>query len=224
MNKHLDAMLAELDSMDSYETKAEAARVMAQISSELALDLKSRMPRIPTHVPRPTKKAEPHVPFLSPPVPFLSPPPVHRAGIPVLAPKKPKRTAAEVAAAAELKTYEKDMKEAEKFAKAEIKAREKAVKDAEKAAKDAEKLAAAEEKALAKAAKDADKAFAAYQKEQAKIAKAYEKARTDAIKASAAPAPKKAAGPAGSKAPTKAVLESEVMRLRTLLASRGIPY
>ena len=219
MNKHLDAMLAELDSMDSYETKAEAAAVMAQISSELALDLKSRMPRIPTHVPRPTKKAEPHVPYLSPPVPFLSPPPVHRAGIPVLATAaaKPKRTAAEVA-------HEKDMKEAEKFAKAEIKAREKAAKDAEKAAKDAEKLAAAEEKALAKAAKDADKAFAAYQKEQAKIAKAYEKARTDAIKASAAPAPKKAAGPAGSKAPTKAVLESEVMRLRTLLASRGIPY
>lgn len=197
MSKHLDAMLAELDSMDSYETKAEAARVMAQVSSELALDLKSRMPRVPT--------GRVEIPKMS----FMSPPPVHRAGIPVLATAaaaKPKRTAAEV-------TYEKAVKAAEKRTVAEGKARE-------KAAKDAEKLAAAEEKALAKAAKDADKAYAAYQKEQAKIAKAYEKARTDAIKASAAPAPKKAA----AKAPTKAVLESEVLRLRTLLASRGIPY
>ena len=185
MSKHLDAMLAELESLDDPETNAEAARVMAQVHSELALDLSSRMPRIPTHIP---KKAEMRVPF-------LSPPPVHRAGIPVLAPaapKKPKRTAAEVA-------YEKAVKEAEKLAKAE-------------------------EKAHAKAAKDAEKAYAAYQKEQAKIAKAFEKARADAIKASTAPPPKKAAAPAGSKAPTKAVLEGEVLRLRTLLASRGIPY
>ena len=208
MSKHLDAMLAELESLDDPETNAEAARVMAQVHSELALDLSSRMPRIPTHIPRPTKKAEPHVPFLSPPVPFLSPPPVHRAGIPVLAPpapKKPKRTAAEVA-------YEKAVKEAEKLAKAE-------------------------EKAHAKAAKDAEKAYAAYQKEQAKIAKTFEKARADALKVSekartealkvsekvAAPA-KAAKAAAKPKAPTKAVLEGEVLRLRTLLASRGIPY
>jgi hypothetical protein len=201
-------MLAELDSLDSYETKAEAARVMAQMSDELALELRSRMPRVPTHIPTI------RIPKAETRVPFLSPPPVHRAGIPVLATavasKKPKRTAAEVA-------YVKGMKEAEKFAKADEKARE-------KAAKDAEKLAAAEEKARTKAAKDAEKAYAAYQKEQVKIAKAYEKARTDAIKASAAPPPKKAAAPAGSKAPTKAVLEAEVLRLRTLLASRGIPY
>jgi hypothetical protein len=196
MSKHLDAMLAELESLDDPETNAEAARVMAQVHSELALDLSSRMPRIPTHIP---KKAETRVPF-------LSPPPVHRAGIPVLAPaapKKPKRTAAEVA-------YEKAVKEAEKLAKAE-------------------------EKARAKAAKDAEKAYAAYQKEQAKIAKAFEKARADALKVSekaraealkvsekVAKAPAKA--PAKVKAPTKAVLEGEVMRLRTLLASRGIPY
>jgi hypothetical protein len=200
MSKHLDAMLAELDSLDSYETKAEAAHVMAQMNSELALELRSRMPRIPTHIPTI------RVPKAEMRVPFLSPPPVHRAGIPVLstASKKPKRTAAEV-------VHEKAMKEAEKLAKAE-------------------------EKALAKASKDAEKAYAAYQKEQAKIAKAFEKARADAlkagdkarekaradaIKASAAPPPKKAATP---KAPTKAVLESEVLRLRTLLASRGIPY
>jgi hypothetical protein len=208
MSKHLDAMLAELDSMDSYETKAEAARVLAQLTEETALDLKSRMPRVPT--------GRVEIPKMS----FMSPPPVHRAGIPVLATAaKPKRTAAEVA-------HEKDMKEAEKFAKAEIKARE-------KAAKDAEKLAAAEEKALAKAAKDADKAYAAYQKEQAKIALAFEKARANALKVSekaradalkvSAPA-KAAKAPAAAKAPTKAVLESEVLRLRTLLASRGIPY
>jgi hypothetical protein len=214
MSKHLDAMLAELDSMDSYETKAEAAHVMAQINSELALDLSSRMPRIPTHIPRPTIR----VPKAETRVPFLSPPPVHRAGIPVLAvaPKKPKRTAAEV-------IHEKAMKEAEKLAKADEKARE-------KAAKDAEKLAAAEEKARAKAAKDAEKAYAAYQKEQVKIAKAFEKAKADALKVSekaraealkAAPAPAKAKKAA---APTKAVLEAEVLRLRTLLASRGIPY
>jgi len=212
MSKHLDAMLAELESLDDYETNAEAARVMAQVHSELALDLSSRMPRVPrgaVHVSRPTIM----VPKAEMRVPFLSPPPVHRAGIPVLAPaapKKPKRTAAEVA-------HEKDMKEAEKFAKADEKARA-------KAAKDAEKLAAAEEKARTKAAKDAEKAYAAYQKEQVKIAKAFEKARADAIKASTAPPPKKAAAPAGSKAPTKAVLEGEVLRLRTLLASRGIPY
>jgi hypothetical protein len=216
MSKHLDAMLAELDSLDSYETKAEAAAVMAQINSEMALDLYSRMPRVPTHIPTI------RVPKAEMRVPFLSPPPVHRAGIPVLATaaaKKPKKTAAEVA-------YVKGMKEAEKFAKAD-----------EKAMKEAEKLAKAEEKARAKAAKDAEKAYAAYQKEQVKIAKAFEKARTDALKASdkarekartealkvSAPA-KKAAAPAGSKAPTKAVLEGEVLRLRTLLASRGIPY
>ena len=204
MSKHLDAMLAELESLDDPETNAEAARVMAQVHSELALDLSSRMPRIPTHVPRPTKKAEPHVPYLSPPVPYLSPPPVHRAGIPVLAPaKKPKRTAAEVA-------HEKAMKEAEKLAKAE-------------------------EKARAKAAKDAEKAYAAYQKEQAKIAKTFEKARAEALKVSekaraealkvSEKVPAKAAKAAAKvKAPTKAVLEAEVLRLRTLLASRGIPY
>jgi hypothetical protein len=207
MSKHLDAMLAELESLDDPETNAEAARVMAQVHSELALDLSSRMPYVPrgpVHIAKTIpKKAEPHVPF-------LSPPPVHRAGIPVLAaaPKKPKRTAAEVA-------YEKAVKEAEKRTAAEGKARE-------KAAKDAEKLAAAEGKARAKAAKDTEKAYAAYQKEQAKIAKAYEKAKADALKASAAPAPVKA--PAKPKAPTKAVLEGEVLRLRTLLASRGIPY
>jgi hypothetical protein len=202
MSKNLDAMLAELDDMDDYETKAEAAAVMAQMNSELALELRSRMPHVPTHIPRPTIR----VPKAETRVPFLSPPPVHRAGIPVLAtavaaPKKPKRTAAEVAH--------------------------------EKAVKEAEKLAKAEEKARAKAAKDAEKAYAAYQKEQVKIAKAFEKARADALKAGekaradalkvsekarAAPAPKKAA------APTKAVLEAEVLRLRTLLASRGIPY
>jgi hypothetical protein len=209
MSKHLDAMLAELDSMDSYETKAEAAAVMAQVHSELALDLSSRMPRIPTHIPRPTIR----VPKAETRVPFLSPPPMHRAGIPVLAPaaapKKPKRTAAEVAAAAELKTYEKAVKEAEKLAKAE-------------------------EKARAKAAKDAEKAYAAYQKEQVKIAKAFEKARADALKVSekaradALKVSEKVAAPAKAAkkvaAPTKAVLEGEVMRLRTLLASRGIPY
>lgn len=212
MSKHLDAMLAELDSMDSYETNAEAAAVMAQINSELALDLRARMPRIPTHIPRPTIR----VPKAEMRVPFLSPPPVHRAGIPVLATapaKKPKRTAAEVAAAAELKTYEKAVKEADKLAKAE-------------------------EKARTKAAKDAEKAYAAYQKEQAKIAKAYEKAKADALKAGdkarekarteAIKASEKVVAPAKAAkkvaAPTKAVLEAEVMRLRTLLASRGIPY
>jgi len=206
MSKHLDAMLAELESLDDPETNAEAARVMAQVHSELALDLSSRMPRIPTHIPRPTIR----VPKAETRVPFLSPPPMHRAGIPVLAPavaapKKPKRTAAEVA-------YEKAVKEAEKLAKAE-------------------------EKARAKAAKEAEKAYAAYQKEQAKIAKTFEKARADALKVSekaraealkvsekvAAPA-KAAKAPAKVKAPTKAVLEGEVLRLRTLLASRGIPY
>lgn len=199
MSNHLDAMLAELDSMDDPETNAEAARVLAQLTEETALDLRARMPYIPTHIPRPFPKAEMRVPF-------LSPPPVHRAGIPVLAPaKKPKRTAAEVA-------YEKAVKEAEKLAKAE-------------------------EKARTKAAKDAEKAYAAYQKEQAKIAKTFEKARADALKVSekartealkvsekvAAPA-KAAKAPAKPKAPTKAVLEAEVLRLRTLLASRGIPY
>jgi hypothetical protein len=201
MSKHLDAMLAELESLDDPETNAEAARVMAQVHSELALDLSSRMPRIPTHIPRPTIR----VPKAETRVPFLSPPPMHRAGIPVLAPaapKKPKRTAAEVA-------YEKAVKEAEKLAKAE-------------------------EKARAKAAKDAEKAYAAYQKEQAKIAKAFEKARADALKVSekaraeALKVSEKVAAPAKAAkkvaAPTKAVLEGEVMRLRTLLASRGIPY
>jgi len=172
--------------MDSYETKAEAARVMAQISSEMALDMKSRMPRVPTG-----------------PVSFLSPPPVHRAGIPVLAPK-PKRSAAEVAAAAELKAYQKAVKEA---AKAD-----------EKAAKEAEKAAVAEGKARMKASKEAEKAFTAYQKEQAKIAKEFEKAMAPPKKAAAPKAPK------APKAPTKAALESEVMRLRALLASRGLPY
>ena len=202
MSKHLDAMLAELESLDDPETNAEAARVMAQVHSELALDLSSRMPRIPTHVPRPTKKAEPHVPYLSPPVPYLSPPPVHRAGIPVLAApvKKAKRTPTEVAR--------------------------------DKARKDAEKFAVAEEKARLKAAKDAEKAYMVYQKEQAKIAKTFEKSRAEAIKASEkASKPAKASNsaaaapaPAKGKAPTKAVLEAEVLRLRTLLASRGIPY
>jgi hypothetical protein len=198
MSNAIDAMLAELESMDSYESDAEAANIVAQVQAERALDLSAMFPRVPTHVPRPRPTIL--VPKAETRLPFLSPPPVHRAGIPVLAAapvKKAKRTPTEVAR--------------------------------DKAMKDAEKFAAVEEKARLKAAKDAEKAYMVYQKEQAKIAKAFEKTRAEAIKASEkASKPAKvaaAAAPAAKgKAPTKAVLEAEVLRLRTLLMSRGIPY
>ena len=202
MSNPIDAMLAELEDMDSYESGVEAENIVAQVQAERALDLSAMFPRVPTHIPTPRVRPTVLVPKAETRLPFLSPPPVHRAGIPVLAApvKKAKRTPAEVAR--------------------------------DKARKDAEKFAAAEEKARLKAAKDAEKAYLAYQKEQAKIAKTFEKSRAEAIKASEkASKPAKASNsaaaapaPAKGKAPTKAVLEAEVLRLRTLLASRGIPY
>ena len=200
MSNAIAVMLAELESMESYESEAEAANIVAQVQAERALDLSAMFPRVPTHVPMPRPTVL--VPKAETRLPFLSPPPVHRAGIPVLAApvKKAKRTPTEVAR--------------------------------DKARKDAEKFAVAEEKARLKAAKDAEKAYMVYQKEQAKIAKTFEKSRAEAIKASEkASKPAKASNsaaaapaPAKGKAPTKAVLEAEVLRLRTLLASRGIPY
>ena len=204
MSNPIDAMLAELEDMDSYESGVEAENIVAQVQAERALDLSAMFPRVPTHIPTPRVRPTVLVPKAETRLPFLSPPPVHRAGIPVLAApvKKAKRTPAEVAR--------------------------------DKARKDAEKFAVAEEKARLKAAKDAEKAYLAYQKEQAKIAKTFEKSRAEAIKASEkASKPAKAskasnsaaaAAPVKGKAPTKAVLEAEVLRLRTLLASRGIPY
>ena len=202
MSNAIAAMLAELESMESYESEAEAANIVAQVQAERALDLSAMFPRVPTHVPMPRHRPTVLVPKAETRLPFLSPPPVHRAGIPVLAApvKKAKRTPTEVAR--------------------------------DKARKDAEKFAVAEEKARLKAAKDAEKAYMVYQKEQAKIAKTFEKSRAEAIKASEkASKPAKASNsaaaapaPAKGKAPTKAVLEAEVLRLRTLLASRGIPY